>query len=335
MHGHDQASLNVLIGDRHRTVADSLGKIVGALGDVDVTTSVDTSANLVELARKVSPDVAIIDLALSPSCSLVSALHSLLPDTRIVVMAERESHDAADLLKALEAGAVGAMYKEASFEQLARALKSSSSSTPVVSEEATGLLLGSYLDALGEKRRKDVAMIEALAAAVEARDATTGMHLGRASELATICLDEIDPALSKNEEVAYGFMLHDVGKIGVPDAILNKRGPLTESEWEVMRQHPTMGAKIVEPIGFSSATTDVILCHHERWDGNGYPNGLSGEQIPLAARTFSIADAFDAMTSDRPYRSALSRAETLDVLRSGAGSAHDPEIVDLFVSINN
>jgi HD-GYP domain-containing protein (c-di-GMP phosphodiesterase class II) len=101
-----------------------------------------------------------------------------------------------------------------------------------------------------------------------------------------------------------------------------------------MRRHPEMGMKIVEPAGFSSATVDIILNHHERWDGSGYPRGLAREDIPITARAFAIADAFDAMTSDRPYRTAMVRERVLEVIRDASGSAYDPDIVDAFVDLD-
>ncbi|MDQ3951500.1 MAG: HD domain-containing protein, partial [Actinomycetota bacterium] len=210
----------------------------------------------------------------------------------------------------------------------------SSHEAPVVADEAAGLLLESYVDALAEKRSRDRATIAALAAAVEVRDLVTGQHQYRVTDLATRCLDALDPGLSKNEEVVYGFMLHDVGKIGVPDAVLNKPGPLDRREKEIMRRHPEMGVKIVEPIGFSPVVTDVIMCHHERWNGEGYPHGLYREEIPLAARAFAVADAFDAMTSDRPYRAARPADDSLQVLKDAAYTEFDPDIVDLFIDLN-
>ena len=237
------------------------------------------------------------------------------------------------MVKALAAGAVGAIYKESSLEGLAKALQTSTRATPVVAEEAAGVLLGSYVDALSEKRERDLATIQALAAAVEARDLGTGRHLRRVTDLATDCMDAIDPTLARNEEVSYGFMLHDVGKVGIPDAVLNKPGPLDAREWATMRKHPEIGLDIVQPIGFTKYATDVILCHHERWDGGGYPLGLGGEQIPITARAFSVADAYDAMTSDRPYRAAMDSESALEVIDLDAGHRFDPEVVDTFISL--
>jgi HD-GYP domain-containing protein (c-di-GMP phosphodiesterase class II) len=325
----------VLIAERHLTVAESLARLVTESGAGRVAAKVQDSAAAIEMTRKIAPDIAIIDLELSPGCSLVRGLRDLCPDTRIIVLADRMGGADDAVVDALAAGAVGAIYKESSTDELARALTSSSHRTPVVADEAAGLLLGSYVDAMSEKRLRDRATIAALAAAVEVRDAVTGSHLHRVTELATRCVEAIDPGLAQNEEVVFGFMLHDVGKIGVPDAVLNKKGPLDEAEKEVMRRHPELGVKIVQPIGFSPMATDVIMCHHERWNGQGYPHGLHREEIPLVARAFSVADAFDAMTSDRPYRAALPVDDSLQVLKDAAYTEFDPDIVDVFIDLND
>jgi response regulator RpfG family c-di-GMP phosphodiesterase len=295
---------------------------------------VSTAAEALELGQTLAPDVAILDLELSPSCSLVSMLTERTPGTRIVILGDRDRGTPAGLVKALASGAVGAIYRdEMSFHDLTRAVHSSSRRRPVVAEEAAGVLLSSYVGALSEKRQRDHSVINALAAAVEARDADTGHHLRRVTDLAIRCITEIDDNMARNEEIQYGFTLHDVGKIGVPDKILNKPGPLSVEEWSVMRTHPEVGAKIVEPIGFSSATMGIIRHHHERWDGEGYPTGLKGAEIPLAARTFAVADSYDAMTSERPYRAAMTDDEAIRIIVDERDGAFDPDIVDVFLGL--
>jgi response regulator RpfG family c-di-GMP phosphodiesterase len=326
--------LTVMIAERHRTIAQSLSSLVGELGNAEVVAEVGPAAEALEIGRTLAPDVAILDLELSPSCSLVSLLTERTPDTRIVILGDRDRGTPAGLVKALASGAVGAIYRdEMSFHDLTRAIHSSSRRRPVVAEEAAGVLLSSYVGALSEKRQRDHSVINALAAAVEARDADTGHHLRRVTDLAIRCITEIDDNMARNEEIQYGFTLHDVGKIGVPDKILNKPGPLSVEEWSVMRTHPELGAKIVEPIGFSSATMDIIRHHHERWDGKGYPTGLKGAEIPLAARAFAVADSYDAMTSERPYRAAMTDDEAIRIIVDERDGAFDPDIVDVFLGL--
>lgn len=324
---------SVVIADQHLSIAQSLEAVLGDLGGAQVAALATSAIETIAVSRKLAPDVAIVDLELSPDCSLVTGLRESCPDTRIIVMVDRDTNPGDRLLKALESGAVGAVYKGASLDEFGRALAASSDESPFIPSDASGLLLNSYLEAMADKRRRDLATIEALAGAVEVRDMATGQHLHRVTKLAEACLERIDPELARNEEVSFGFMLHDIGKIGVPDAILQKPGPLTGEEWSVMRQHPEMGVRIVEPMGFSETAVNIILSHHERWDGDGYPNRLTGDEIPLTARAFSVVDAFDAMTSDRPYRTAMGRDEALGTISYLAGAAFDPDVVDTFTSL--
>jgi HD-GYP domain-containing protein (c-di-GMP phosphodiesterase class II) len=125
-------------------------------------------------------------------------------------------------------------------------------------------------------------------------------------------------------------VLHDVGKIGIPEAILLKPGPLTADEWTILRRHPEIGADICRPLGLSRTLMPVVRHHHERWDGTGYPDRLRGDQTPLGARVVGLVDAFDAMTHDRPYRPARSSAEALEEIRSQAGRQFDPALTQIF-----
>ena len=136
--------------------------------------------------------------------------------------------------------------------------------------------------------------------------------------------------------VRRGALLHDIGKMGIPDAILLKAGPLTDEEWEVMRRHPTYAYEWLAPIGFLRPALDIPYCHHEKWDGRGYPRGLKGEQIPLAARIFAVVDIWDALRSDRPYRQQWSRDAVREHIASLAGQHLDPEVVAAFLHcVNN
>ncbi|MFA5890039.1 MAG: HD domain-containing phosphohydrolase [Actinomycetota bacterium] len=179
---------------------------------------------------------------------------------------------------------------------------------------------------------RDLTVIRMLASAVEARDHHTGDHANHVSSLS----HDLWRWISRREpehDLIYGFLLHDVGKIAIPDAILLKCGPLTPAERAIMRNHVGIGLRLVEPLGFSKAALDVIRFHHERWDGAGYPNGLSGNEIPAQARAFSIVDAYDAMTSDRPYRRGLPPATALAEIEQSGGTQFDPEFVMHFAAL--
>jgi len=178
-----------------------------------------------------------------------------------------------------------------------------------------------------------VATMTSLAEVVEAKDRTTRGHLDRTHRVGLALARRIDPELAARPEVGYGFFLHDIGKVGVPESVLCKPGPLDDDEWAIMREHPAIGAQIVSPIRFLAGAVEIVCTHHERWDGLGYPLGLRGEEIPLAARIFAIADSFDAMTSDRPYRQAMPLERALDEIRGGAGTQFDPDVAGAFLDL--
>jgi ribonuclease P protein subunit RPR2 len=176
--------------------------------------------------------------------------------------------------------------------------------------------------------------VRALAAALELRDDATGSHAARVTELALALARRVAPELAEEPALSYGFLLHDIGKIGIPDALLHKPGPLAPAELELMRTHPELGRQIVASIPYlQGVAADVIGSHHEQWDGSGYPNGLAGTQIPLAARIFAIADTYDAMTNDRPYRAAWAPAKALAAVADAAGTQLDPALVRAFTGM--
>jgi len=177
-----------------------------------------------------------------------------------------------------------------------------------------------------------IATMKSLAQVIEAKDVTTRGHLDRTQAYGMALARRIEPALATTE-LGYGFFLHDIGKVGIPEQILCKTGPLTGDEWDIMRTHPVVGAQIVAPITFLTDAVDLVRHHHERFDGSGYPDGLRGEEIPLPARIFAVADSFDAMTSDRPYRGAMRIERALSEIEQGAGSQFDPEVVRVFIGM--
>jgi putative two-component system response regulator len=173
----------------------------------------------------------------------------------------------------------------------------------------------------------------ALADAVDVRDRATGLHAQRVRRYALGLANAVDAALLEDPSLEYGFLLHDVGKIGIGDHILLKPGPLSLEEELLVREHPVIGAQILRDVALlQGGGLGVVRHHHERWDGAGYPDGLSGEQIPLAARIFAVADTLDAMTSDRPYRPALGWSDAVDEIVAQSGRQFDPRIVDAFLA---
>ncbi|HEV8682078.1 MAG TPA: HD domain-containing phosphohydrolase [Actinomycetota bacterium] len=173
--------------------------------------------------------------------------------------------------------------------------------------------------------------MKTLAFLVEAKDVGTRTHLDRAHSYGMALVRMMAPELARRPQIGYGFLLHDIGKIGISERILNKPGPLTSAEWSVMQTHPVIGTQIVAPMRFLGEAVEVIAHHHEKFDGSGYPRGLRADDIPLAARIFAIVDAFDAMTTDRPYRPSMPADEALEEIVRCSGRHFDPDVVEAFL----
>lgn len=194
-------------------------------------------------------------------------------------------------------------------------------------------VLNRYRHVTAELASRYNAMIEGLSRALELRDLETEGHTRRVSRLTMRLVEHMDIPADQWDAIRQGALLHDIGKIGIPDAILLKPGSLTVQERKVMQQHVTYGYNILAPIIDLRPVLDIALYHHEHWDGSGYPYGLKGEQIPLVARLFAVVDVFDALTSDRPYRTAWSRTQALEFIREQAGRLFDPKVVELFLEV--
>lgn len=173
--------------------------------------------------------------------------------------------------------------------------------------------------------------VESLAEALDLRERETGLHSKRVATHTLLLAAHHYQRENDLREVYWGSLLHDIGKIGVPDTVLLKAGRLTEQEWLIMREHPRNGQHILQKLPFLSMAANIVLCHEERFDGSGYPAGLKGEEIPLAARLFAVIDTLDAMTFDRPYRKALPFDTAKEEILRMAGSQFDPVAVDTFL----
>jgi HD-GYP domain-containing protein (c-di-GMP phosphodiesterase class II) len=177
------------------------------------------------------------------------------------------------------------------------------------------------------------ATIQGWSQALELRDKETEGHARRVTELTVQLAQFVGVPTTELEHVRRGTLLHDIGKMGIPDAILLKPGKLTEAEWVIMRRHPVLAYELLSSIAYLRPALDIPHYHHEKWDGSGYPDGLKGEQIPLYARIFAVVDVYDALTNDRPYRPAWTTAQAIDYLRSESGKHFDPAIVEAFLNM--
>jgi len=223
------------------------------------------------------------------------------------------SHELRQLRAQLDAHRREAQDKERQLERYASDLRETFKAERARAEE----LRGSYVDT-----------VRALTNAVEARDAYTGAHAARVAAYGLALARRVDPNLAANPQVEFGFLLHDVGKVAIPDGILHKADRLGDEERVLMDRHPIIGYEIVRNIGSLAEAAQIVLHHHERWDGSGYPDRLAGEAIPLADRVFAVVDTLDAITTDRPYRPGSSLAGARAEIRGMAGTQFDPAVVN-------
>lgn len=238
------------------------------------------------------------------------------PTTRLVpVVMVTALNNVTDRVHALETGADDFIAKPVDRIELVARVRSL-------------IRLKSLYDRLDDSTR----VVAALARAVEAKDSYTELHTERVATSARELARSAGVPAGKLDDIFLGGLIHDIGKIGVPDSLLGKPGPLTANELAVMRSHVIVGGEIVGPLRSAAGVLPIIRHHHERWDGAGYPDRLAGEEIPLPARIVAVCDAFDAMVSARPYRPSLGTERALEILRAGAGTQWDPEMVALFLA---
>ena len=270
-----------------------------------------------EMIEADPPDLVLLDVRMPKMdgyevCRRIKSMPSgrLLPVVMITGFSQT-----AHRVAALEAGADDFMTKPVEGAELLARVRSA-------------LRLKELYNTLDSAER----VIFSLATAVEAKDSFTERHTQRVGESARHLGEKLGLPVPTLEVLYRGGMIHDIGKIGVSDSILHKPGPLDSGEWPQMQAHVEIGESIVRPLHSTSGLLPIIRHHHERFDGHGYPDGLRAREIPRAARIVSVCDAFDALVNDRPYRIHRSTAEALAVLRAGAGSQWDPEVVDLLAS---
>ncbi len=271
-----------------------------------------------ELARSSSPALILLDVMM-PELSGLDVCRTLKANdaTRAIpVIFVTALADVSDETQGFEAGAVDYITKPIS--------------PPVVRARVRTHL---SLVRADELRATRLEIVQRLGRAAEYKDNETGWHVLRMSHFSQILALAAGLSEDRADDLLHAAPMHDVGKIGIPDAILQKTGPLTEAEWVVMRRHPEIGAQILgeHPGGVLAMARTIAVAHHEKWDGSGYPEGLAGEAIPIEARIVAIADVFDALTSVRPYKAAWPVERAVDFLGEQSGKHFDPRLVGLFI----
>jgi putative two-component system response regulator len=272
-----------------------------------------------ELAREERPNLILLDVMMPGMsgyevCAALKADPDLASIPVIFVTALTETDDE---LEGFDAGAVDYITKPVS--------------PPIVRARVRTHL---SLVRMEELRASRLEIVQRLGLAAEYKDNETGLHVIRMSHFSRILGLAAGMTEAEADDLLHAAPMHDVGKIGIPDSILQKPGPLDPDEWKVMQSHATIGAEIIgqHERGVLALARQIALTHHEKWDGSGYPSGLAGEQIPLVGRICALADVFDALTSVRPYKKAWTEEEAVDFIVRQKGKHFDPALVDLFIT---
>lgn len=287
--------------------------------DYAVTEAADGEQALALLAGDESFDVVLLDVNLPglngfEVCRRIRASHDmrLLP---VIMLTTLE--DPTDVVAGMQAGASDYLIKPFQAIELKARLAAAAEHKRLI-------------DRLDEAE----AVLFALARMVEAKDETTGDHCDRLAHTGVVFGRALGLSYEELEALRRGGVLHDIGKLGIPDSILCKKGPLDAAEWKIMKQHNAIGAALCSPLKTMRRTADIVLCHHEKWNGAGYPAGLAGDEIPLLARVFQIVDIYDALSSDRPYKPAWPREKIIATMQAETEKGFwDPRLTKVFLDI--
>jgi putative nucleotidyltransferase with HDIG domain len=329
----------VLVVDDEEAIREVVTTLLDAQGYYTVACANGRIA--LDAFRNDTFDLVLSDIVMPEmdGLKLLSELRTDDPDVPVIMVTAM--HDIAIALEAIRAGAYDYILKPFEKDQLYLSVRRALEHRRLVIENRT---YQSDLEHLVAERTQQLSIalqdleqsydytLEALGGALDAKDAETEGHCQRVTAF-TITIAKamgVDKALLRH--IARGAFLHDIGKMGVPDSILRKPGPLTAEEREIMRRHCDIGYAVLERIPFLKEAAEIVLSHQECYDGSGYPRGLRGEQIPLGARIFAVADTLDAMISDRPYRKALPISAAREEIKRYAGRQFDPRVVEVFLS---
>jgi putative nucleotidyltransferase with HDIG domain len=334
------AKASVLVVDDEPAVGELLCRFLGREGFVS-RSAADARAAL-RVAERAAFDLVISDIAMPERDGLwlLKELKARRPDLPVLMLTGLSTVQAA--VECLRIGADDYLRKPVNMKELLSASHRALEKYRLMREnreyqreleQRVSERTARLNQALGEIEQTYQTTLEALAAALDARERETGCHSERVMRFTLLLARKLGVPDSELRGIARGALLHDIGKIGVPDSILLKPAKLTEEEWVEMRKHPELGFQILKGIPFLEDARQIVLSHQERWDGTGYPRGLRGEEIPLGARIFAVVDTLDAMTSDRCYRKALPFSAAREEMIRCSGTQFDPRVVEAFLSI--
>src|SRR5215211_7188590 len=326
----------LLVADDDAAVRSVLADMLCAEYECEAVGSAEEALGLLESGefQLVLSDIAMPGMS---GLELIPRVRALSPDALVIVVSGSQEIESA--VEALHAGAFDYVFKPFDLEHIQFAARRALEHQRLLAAKRG---YETYLERMIEQRTEELdgalrscecayrMTLKALVAALETRDSETHGHSERVVNFSLRLGQELGLTTEQMRSLEFGSLLHDIGKIGVPDAILRKPAKLTEEEWVRMREHPLHGQKIIGGIEFLEGASRVVAQHHERWDGTGYPLGLGGEGIDPCARIFAVADAFDAITSDRVYRTGRTYEAALEELESCAGTQFDPRVVEAF-----
>jgi putative nucleotidyltransferase with HDIG domain len=339
--GQDETSQQILVVDDEVAIREVLAEGLEAFGYAPLTAA--DAAEALALVRRGGVRLVLsdIDMPGHSGLELLEWIKADYPDVDVVIVTGVVDVDTA--IRSIRVGASDYVTKPFNLEEVRIVVERTLDKRRLILEnrayqtrleemvaERTAEVERLYLDLKGSYEQTLVSLVTAL----DFRDNETQGHSSRVVEYAMLVAETMGVVEPELSEMRRGALLHDVGKIGVPDAILRKPGNLDADEWVEMKRHPEMGFRMLQNIGFLYSALPIVLSHQERWDGSGYPRGLRGETIPLGARIFAVVDTFDAMTSDRPYRKALSIDAAREEVARFAGIQFDPAVAQAFLSID-
>lgn len=319
--------INILVVDDEKGPRECLRM---ALNDRYNVLLAENGKECLQIVKKTRPELVLLDVKMPglDGIEVLKRIKKIDSSISIVIVTGAGTHQTA--VNALKFGALDFIAKPINPKQVREVVKNALTEKAKEPSKKPGknaltideALQKNYLDGLST-----------LLKVLEARDPYTKEHSKQVTKYAVLIAKELGFSKDQIEIMEQTCMLHDIGKIGINDAILRKPGRLTPEEWEIIRQHPIIGEEILQPLKLLHIEQAMVRHHHERYDGKGYPDGLAGEDIPIYARILAVADSYAAMTSERPYRKALSREDAIAELKRRSGSQFDPKIVETFLKV--
>ncbi len=329
----------ILVADDEEAIREVISTLLEAQGYR--CTVVSNGRLAAEQIEKDSHDLVVSDIVMPELDGLKLLARVRAHDADVPVIMVTAMHDISIALQAIRSGAYDYILKPFEKDQLYLSVRRALEHRRLVLENRT---YQRDLEQLVAERTQQLSLalrdleksydytLEALGSALDAKDAETEGHCQRVTAFTITMAKHMGVDQASIRHIARGAFLHDIGKMGIPDSILRKPGPLTDSERTVMRKHCEIGYAVLERIPFLHEAAEIVLTHQECYDGSGYPRGLKGEEIPLGARIFAVADTLDAMISDRPYRRALPISVAREEIRTHAGTQFDPRVVEIFLA---